>query len=102
GGKSPQRSDVNNAHAYLGAPYGIYRTADGFLALAMGSVTRLGELLDCPRLTDYTDPQTWFIQRDEIKAILASHVLLHPTQHWLDKLERADYWCADVLTWDQL
>ncbi|HEX5498631.1 MAG TPA: CaiB/BaiF CoA-transferase family protein, partial [Thermomicrobiales bacterium] len=25
GGKSPQRSAVNNAHAYLAAPYGIYR-----------------------------------------------------------------------------
>src|SRR5260370_39177169 len=27
GGKLPRRSAVNNAHAYLGAPYGIYETA---------------------------------------------------------------------------
>ena len=45
GGQLPQRSAVNNAHAYLGAPYGIYATSDGYLALAMGSITRLGELL---------------------------------------------------------
>jgi len=29
GGQLPHRSAVNNAHAYLGAPYGIYATADG-------------------------------------------------------------------------
>src|SRR3954447_1442388 len=29
GGQLPQRSAVNNAHAYLGAPYGLYATADG-------------------------------------------------------------------------
>jgi crotonobetainyl-CoA:carnitine CoA-transferase CaiB-like acyl-CoA transferase len=59
GGKLPQRSAINNAHAYLGAPYGIYATVDGFLALAMGSVTRLGELLECPPLLEYRDPKTW-------------------------------------------
>ena len=29
GGRPPQRSAVNGAHAYLGAPYGVYQTADG-------------------------------------------------------------------------
>jgi CoA:oxalate CoA-transferase len=70
GGKLPVRSAVNNAHAYLGAPYGIYATADGYLALAMGSVTRLGELLDCQALAEYADPKSWFDRRDEIKRVL--------------------------------
>lgn len=51
GGKAPIRSAVNNGNPYLGAPYGIYETADGFLALAMGSVSRLGELLGCSAMT---------------------------------------------------
>lgn len=29
GRRAPHRSAVNGAHAYLGAPYGVYRTADG-------------------------------------------------------------------------
>ena len=102
GGKPPERSAVNNAHAYLGAPYGIYATADGYLALAMGSITRLGELLSCPPLTTYTDPASLFDQRDEIKSILVQHLKHQTTQHWLDILEPADIWCADVLTWDRL
>jgi CoA:oxalate CoA-transferase len=102
GGKPPQRSAVNNAHAYLGAPYGIYATADGYLALAMGSILRLGELLDCPALATYTDPGSLFDQRDEIKSILVHHLKHQTTQHWLSILEPADIWCADVLTWDSL
>jgi CoA:oxalate CoA-transferase len=102
GGKPPQRSAVNNAHAYLGAPYGIYATEDGYLALAMGSVIRLGELLDCPALARYTDPGSLFDQRDEIKSILVHHLKHQTTQHWLSILEPADVWCADVLTWDSL
>lgn len=102
GGLLPQRSTINNAHAYLGAPYGIYATQDGFLALAMGSLITLAELLECPALAVYTDPQTWFSQRDTIKQILSDHLRTRPTAAWLVRLEAADYWCADVLTWRQL
>jgi crotonobetainyl-CoA:carnitine CoA-transferase CaiB-like acyl-CoA transferase len=102
GGKSPERSAVNNAHAYLGAPYGIYATADGYLALAMGSVVRLGVLLGCPALARYTDPASLFAQRDEIKSVLANHLKQETTGHWLAILEPADVWCSDVLTWDRL
>jgi crotonobetainyl-CoA:carnitine CoA-transferase CaiB-like acyl-CoA transferase len=102
GGRAPQRSSVNNAHAYLGAPYGIYATADGYLALAMGSVITLGQLLECPALTEFADPQSWFSQRDTIKSILVDHLRTRPTADWLARLEPADYWCADVLTWRQL
>ena len=102
GGREPQRSAVNNAHAYLGAPYGIYATADGFLALAMGPVTKLGELLELPALAAYADPATWFTRRDEIKRLIAGHLRNRPTRHWLGRLEPADYWCAEVLSWPKL
>lgn len=102
GGLEPQRSGINNAHAYLGAPYGIYRTADGYLAIAMTPVTRLGELLACEPLVAYTDARTWFTHRDEIKRILAAHLERESTSYWLGILEPADIWCADVLTWPRL
>jgi CoA:oxalate CoA-transferase len=102
GGRVPQRSAVNNGHAYLGAPYGIYATADGFLALAMGSITQLGELLALPALAGFADPATWFTRRDEIKRLLADHLKTQPTKHWLARLETADYWCAEVHSWPQL
>ncbi|HXE10479.1 MAG TPA: CaiB/BaiF CoA-transferase family protein [Bryobacteraceae bacterium] len=102
GGQLPQRSAVNNAHAYLGAPYGIYATADGYLALSMQPVVRLGELLGCPALLAYSDPKLLFDRRDEIKKILADHLKTRTTAQWLSVLQPADIWCSDVYTWPQL
>jgi CoA:oxalate CoA-transferase len=98
----PERSSIHNAHAYLGAPYGIYRTNNGYLALAMGSVVKLGLLLNCPELNRYTDPSDWSSKRDEIKQHLVVHLQTATTEYWLSVLEPADYWCADVLNWSRL
>lgn len=102
GGKLPERSVVNNANAYLGAPYGLYETKDGYIALAMGSVPRLGELLGCDALLRFTDPKTWFEDRDTIKRILVAYLKAENTAHWLGVLEPADIWCSDVLPWPAL
>jgi CoA:oxalate CoA-transferase len=102
GRRTPSRSTVNNAHAYLGAPYGIYKSADGYLALAMGSVTKLGQLLECDALAAFADPRSWFEQRDEIKQVLVAHIATRPTAEWLALLEAADYWCAPVMDWNEL
>ncbi|WP_443947340.1 CaiB/BaiF CoA transferase family protein [Pedobacter sp. AW1-32] len=102
GGELPERSANNNANAYLGAPYGIYKTRNGHLALAMGSIPVLGDLINCPKLLAYTDVAEAFDKRDEIKEILAKHLSTAETKHWLSKLEPADIWCSDVLNWDEL
>jgi crotonobetainyl-CoA:carnitine CoA-transferase CaiB-like acyl-CoA transferase len=100
GGELPVRTKTNNAHAYLGAPYGIYETKNGYLALAMGSIPVLASLLKCDELLQF--PENKFTLRDEIKNILASHLLTQETQFWLDILEPADIWCAGVLNYEQL
>ncbi|MVN93139.1 CaiB/BaiF CoA transferase family protein [Mucilaginibacter aquatilis] len=101
-GKLPERSEKNNAHAYLGAPYGVYKTGNGYMALAMGSIPQLGQLLQCDALLAYTDVGQAFHQRDEIKAILAAHLQTGTTESWLEVLLAADIWCAEVLSWDVL
>ncbi|WP_269237675.1 CaiB/BaiF CoA transferase family protein [Flavobacterium flavigenum] len=100
GGELPVRTQSNNAHAYLGAPYGIYKTQNGYLALAMGSIPVLASLLKCDELLQF--PENKFELRDEIKNILASHLQTQETQYWLDILEPADIWCAKVLNYKQL
>jgi crotonobetainyl-CoA:carnitine CoA-transferase CaiB-like acyl-CoA transferase len=102
GGQPVRRTATNNAHAYLGAPYGIYRTSDGYLALAMGRIPQLGELLGCKSLLEFEEPAEWFTQRDRIKSILADHLKNNTTAHWLSILEPADIWCAHVLDWQRL
>jgi CoA:oxalate CoA-transferase len=92
----PRRSSVNNASVYGAAPYGIYATADGYLALAMAPVGQLARLLDCAPLASFDEPIQWFARRDEIKAVLRDHLATRATAYWLALLEPADIWCAPV------
>ncbi|MXU66884.1 CaiB/BaiF CoA transferase family protein [Oceanomicrobium pacificus] len=101
-GKMPKRSAVSNANATVAAPYGIYQCRDGFLALAMAPIATLAELLDCPDLTPMSDPDMWFSRRDEIKEILRGHLSTQVVRHWLDQLEPADIWCAEVMDWPKI
>ncbi len=98
GNQLQDRSAVNNAHAYLAAPYGVYQTANGYMCVSMGPITQLGELLGCAKLTEYTDADEWFTKRDEIKQILADHLMTGTTEKWLEVLEAADFWAGRVNT----
>ncbi len=100
GGGTPRRSGVSAAHPYVGAPYGIYQTTDGWLALAMGSLPALAELLGVPDLLAGVD--TTFAGRDEIKRRLAEVVRTRATADWLAVLVPAGYWCAEVRDWPGL
>ncbi|MXV15221.1 CaiB/BaiF CoA transferase family protein [Hufsiella ginkgonis] len=101
-GVLPERSRQNNAHAYLSAPYGVYKTVNSYIALAMGSIPQLGKLLNCSGLLEFNSIDAAFEHRDEIKSILAGHLLTNTTEYWLSVLEPADIWCSDVLSWDRL
>ncbi len=101
GGRLPKKSAVRNAHAYLAAPYGVYRCADGWLAIAMMPLAKLAPLLDLPALSDYT-PDNAFQRRDEIKSMIASRLQEKTVRAWLDLLEPADIWAAEVLDWPKL
>jgi CoA:oxalate CoA-transferase len=102
GRRRPRRSAYRNAHAYLAAPYGVYDTANGYLALAMTHLPTLGKLLDLPALREISDQADGFRRRDEIKQIIALRLKEHTSEHWLEILNAADIWCAEVLDWPEL
>ena len=98
----PVRATYNNAHPLLGAPYGIYETKDGYIALAMGALEQLGRLLKIEKLFLYNSDKDAFIKRDEIKQIIADKLKTESTTHWLEILQKEDYWCSDVYSWEKM
>lgn len=99
----PQRATRRNAHAYLGAPYGIYPTRNGFIAIAMNPLPKLAAILRCDALLPFThSAEQAFECRDQIWQVLSAHVHQETTEYWLQSLEEADLWCADVYTYAQL
>jgi len=100
GGKLPNRSLAKgSAHAYLSAPYGMYETADGYLALAMGSLPEICQLIDCDITDLYTDSHSAFENRDLLIERLAETFKKQPSRQWLERLERHGIWCAEVLNY---
>lgn len=97
-----RRNGPHSAHAFLPAPYGTYPTQDGYVALAMNPLPKIGQLLGIDYLEALTDEQAWWDRQDEIEELLAAHLKTGTTEHWLDILDAADVWCAPVLTLEQL
>jgi crotonobetainyl-CoA:carnitine CoA-transferase CaiB-like acyl-CoA transferase len=94
GGGDPRRSHL--AHAMSPAPYGIYRTSDGFIAVAMADLVRLGEILDEPALADLADLRAARERRDEAREILQRTLQTRTTGDWMSVLGKHDVWCAPV------
>ncbi|MFT2010111.1 CaiB/BaiF CoA-transferase family protein [Pontibacter sp. 13R65] len=101
GGKLPDRAMQGNGHAYLSAPYGVYKTKDRHLALAMEDLHTLGETLGCYELLEYKSSDSWFVYRDDIMRKLGLFLKERTTAEWLAVLEPADIWCADILNYEE-
>ena len=102
GNRKPRRSSYNNAHAYLSAPYGIYKTANGYIAIAMTPLPQLGKLINLDSIKELHNQKEWFTKRDEIKKSIGDWIKIETTEHWLSILEPADIWCAEVLDWEKM
>ncbi|WP_327635455.1 CoA transferase [Kribbella sp. NBC_00482] len=97
-----RRKGNRSAHAFLPAPYGIYPTSDGYLAIAMNPVPTIGRLLELPEVEAMTDPQSWWDRQEEIEELLSERLSTRTREEWLAVLDAEDVWCAPVLTLDEL
>lgn len=101
GRKLPQRSAVRGAgHPYLSAPYGMYKTLDGYVALAMGDVRHIAETIGLDAEA-YQDPKTWFTRREEILEAFAGVLRQKTTSEWISLLEAQGIWCGAVNDYHQ-
>jgi CoA:oxalate CoA-transferase len=102
GGQLADRGNVKgSAHAFLSAPYGIYETLDGYLAIAMGDLLLLGTILHVD-LSKYSDKKTWFTGRAAIRKILRKKITTQNSDHWIQLLRAKGMWCEKVLNYNDL
>lgn len=102
GSRLPERSAVKgSAHAYLSAPYGIYQTKNGFLALAMGDLKQICQIINVDLGNHFLAPNDAFENRDQILQQLGKAFAAKETAHWLKILEKEGIWCAAVLDYQE-
>jgi crotonobetainyl-CoA:carnitine CoA-transferase CaiB-like acyl-CoA transferase len=100
GGKLPDRSGAKgSAHAYLSAPYGMYETNDGYIAMAMGNLPNICTIINCDITDLYVEAGSAFENRDKLIVRLAETFKKEDTKHWVDLLEGHGIWCAEVLNY---
>lgn len=100
-GLALKRSEISNGNPLLGAPYGIYATQNGFIAIAMMDINVLATVIECNALAIYSQEHS-FINRDEIKSILSSHLKQQATEYWIAKLHEHDLWAMEVVDWNMM
>ena len=97
--QQPQRSIVNNGHPLLSAPYGLYKTTDGYIALAMMDIHELAEAIDCNELKSFAKEEI-FAKRDEIKKLLAECFVNETSSYWIGKMHESGLWAIEVFDWE--
>lgn len=102
-GHKPQtRSAEPHAHVYIRSPYGTFKTADGYLALAFPSLKTLGEVIGEPALLEMNDERDGWDKRDEIFALTRSKLEAKTTDEWLDAFSAAGIWAGPVYGYEDL
>ena len=91
-----ERSEAGIGGAWLSAPFGIYGTRDGHVAIAMASLAVVAELLDVPELAALDDEDAAYARRDEAYRLVQSRLAERTTDEWLEILATRDVWCAPV------
>jgi crotonobetainyl-CoA:carnitine CoA-transferase CaiB-like acyl-CoA transferase len=86
---------------YYPAPYGVYATRDGHIAVSLCPLRTLAEAIDEPRLAALSDQDAW-TRRDEIGATIAARLQMQTTAEWSARLERAQIWHAPVRGYGEL
>jgi crotonobetainyl-CoA:carnitine CoA-transferase CaiB-like acyl-CoA transferase len=80
---------------YYNAPYGVYRTADGHMAVSLAPLDALGKAMDLPALFGIAE-DTIYDRRVEIADAIAARFLEHPNVFWTDALSAHAIWHAPV------
>src|SRR4051812_23969438 len=97
-----ERSEAGISGAWLSAPFGIYRTADRHIAIAMASLSVLAELLELPELAAYDDEERAYRERDDVYGTIQARLVEGDANHWLELLATRDVWCAPVNRFEDL
>lgn len=94
-GIQPERSSAGIANPWTGAPYGIYKCSDGWIAIAMNPLKDIGEILGIEEFKTL-DSKNEIPRRDEFKIIIEAQTQKWKVDDLLHKMLEKDLWCAPL------
>jgi len=102
-GSNPERSESGIPNPWVGAPYGLYNTKDGYIAIGMNSVQKLAKIVGLPQYDSKEYASNNVIEsRDEIRFAFDVVFQKKRTDEWLEILLKEDIWCSQVNNFDEM
>ena len=103
-GKKPQRPKTYSGHYLQEAPYGIYKTRNGWMSFATNMVDNaewkiqtMEEILGIENLAQIMpDRKAMLEDRDHIHSVLEAALVKQDTEYWLEKFQAVGFWSAKV------
>ena len=84
---------------YYPAPYGVYATRNGHLAVSLCPLSALAQIIE--ELSAYSDADAWS-RTDEVADLIAARLKTETTEEWTLRMERAQIWHARVQSYGEL
>ena len=95
------RSDTGLASRFHQAPYGVYKTKNGYLTVSNTPVEKLADILQSEALSHYASKDQ-MVKRDEIDKIFSDIMKTRTTEEWEQFFTVNDVWYAPVNDYDDL
>ncbi|WP_326794181.1 CoA transferase [Streptomyces sp. NBC_01808] len=99
GGVPQRRGEEPHGHTYIRAPYGVFATKDGHVALAMPDLTALAAALELPALARYDADTDGHTRRDEITELVRGRLPRRTSDEWLEIFTEHGVWAGPVHTY---
>jgi crotonobetainyl-CoA:carnitine CoA-transferase CaiB-like acyl-CoA transferase len=97
----PDRSAAGVGSPWAGAPFGMYQTSDGWIALAMNPLNTLGKILDIPEFAN-VDKKSEITRGDEYKLLIDAKIINWKTDELIKTLLEHDIWCAPLQDYEKV
>ena len=83
------------------APYGVYQTRDGWIAVSLTPVEKLAVALDEPRFAEFAAGDQ-VKRRSEVHALTCEALLRRTTEDWMKVFDEHEIWFAPVNDYAQV
>lgn len=102
-GENPERSESGIPNPWLGAPYGLYQTKEGHIAIGMNSVQKLAAIVGLEKYNNKSyDSNNIIDDRDTIFKDFDKVFQTKTTGQWLELLLPHDVWCSQVNSFKEM
>lgn len=96
-----KRSNPAMGSRFHPAPYGIYRTGDGWIAVSITPLPELAAALDQSTLANL-DSHDAAHNREEVNVLVCEALRKRPTQEWMNIFDTHGIWYAPVNDYEQV